>query len=86
MRFVAADTSVLQYLIFDKGGASHGGRFVRASYFQTQGGVGKADIPLRFVQRQETSAAAYDYHVCVPLLQIHLTSAYCAALARFHLN
>ena len=64
MRFVAADISVLKCLIVDKGGVvSHGGRFLRASYIQTQGGVGEADIPLRLVQQQETATAAHDYHV-----------------------
>ena len=43
---------------------SHGGRLVRSSYFQTQGGVREADIPLRFVQQQQTAATVFDCHVC----------------------
>ena len=56
MCFVAADTSVPQYLIIGKGDAvSHGGRLIRALYFQTQGGAREVHIRLRFVQQQRTT-------------------------------
>ena len=52
MCLVAAGTSVLLYLIIDKGGNTED-VLIRASYFQTQGGVGEVDIPRRFVQQQQ---------------------------------